>query len=180
MRKGTFEFHKHTRASVLYNIIILWLHDELNVKKITEKLNQIYIFHAIDKRLVYSFLFTLRIAIANYIRNIYSIDPMTYKNANQFIALDESLFTHNQGLQQWVVSFINTETNDFRLKLVDSRDQTTLKNIITKHVLIGNSIVTYSWMGYNFLNNQYSGYNHIMHNHSRGNFGAVLKRKKKI
>ena len=181
LRKGTiFEFHKHTPASVLYNIIILWIHEELNVKKIAEKLNQIYTSRTIDKRVVYSFLINLRIAIANYIRNIYSLDPLAYKNANQFIAVDESLFTHNQGHQQLVVGLINTETNDFRIELVDSRDQTTLKNIITKHVLIGNSIVSDSWSGYNFLNAPNSGYNHIVHNHSRGNFGTGLESTSRI
>ena len=125
LRKGTiFEFHKHTPASVLYKIIELWILDELNVNEIKEQLEAIYSIKNLNSNLIYSFVDNLRRAIVNY------------------IACEESLFTHNQGLRQWVVGLLNTSTNALRIELVGSRDASTLKAIINKHVLNGNVNVT--------------------------------------
>ena len=176
LRKGTiFEKHKNTPVSVLYNIMELWIYDEFNVKKIKAKIEDIYSINNIDQRVIYSFIADLRISIANFIRSTYCIDPLAYKNGNQYISCDESLFTHTAGIQQWVVGLLNTQTKNFRIELVDAREQTTLKTIITKHVLPGNNIVTVSWPGYNFLNDNDSGYIHIVHNHSIGHFGSGIE-----
>lgn len=67
-----------------------------------------------------------------------------------------------------------------RIELVDSRDTLALKEIITKHVLKGNIIVTDSWNGYNFLNSNDSLYTYIVHNHSRGAFGSGLESTSRI
>ena len=86
LRKGTiFEKHKHTPVSVLYNIMELWIYDEFNVKKIKAKIEDIYSINNIDQRVIYSFIADLRIAIDNFIRSTYCIDPLAYKNANQYI-----------------------------------------------------------------------------------------------
>ena len=122
----------------------------------------------------------LRRAIANHIRNIYSLYPLAFKNENQYIAFEESLFTHNQGQQQWVVGLVNTSTNAFRIELEDSRDASNLKAIINKHILNGNVIVTHQWNGYNFLNLNDSEYTHIVHNHSRGSFGMGIASTSRI
>ena len=79
-----------------------------------------------------------------------------------------------------VVGLVNTSTNAFRIELVDSRDASTLKTIINKHVLNGNVIVTHQWNGYNFLNANDSGYTHIVHNHSRGSFVIGIESTSRI
>ena len=66
--------------------------------------------------------------------------------------MDKSLFTHNEGIQKWVIGLLNTETNGIRLEVVTNRNEATLKTIIEKHFGIGNTIYSDSWAGYNFLN----------------------------
>jgi nickel-dependent lactate racemase len=57
LRKDTiFEYHKQTLVSLLYTIMELWIHDELNVKKIKEKLEEIYEINNIDIRFIYVFI----------------------------------------------------------------------------------------------------------------------------
>ena len=56
LRIGTiFEFNNKTHVSLLYNIIILWLHDELNASKISVKLKEIYKLKAINMNFIYNF-----------------------------------------------------------------------------------------------------------------------------
>lgn len=119
---------------------------------IKEKLEEIYSIKNLNSNLIYSFVDNLRRAIANHIGNIFSLVPLTFKNENQYIAYEESLFIHNQGQLQWVVGLVNTSAHSFRIELVESRDSSTLKEIINKHVLNGNVIVMDQWNGYNFLN----------------------------
>lgn len=83
------------------------------------------------------------------------------------MATDECLFTHQDGIQTWVIGLINTESNNIRLEIVTSRDSDTLKNIIHKHVEPGNYIVTDAWPGYNFLEQENNIYIHHGYNHSR-------------
>lgn len=40
-------------------------------------------------------------------KNIYKIDKLAYTNSNKIIAIDESMFTHIENSQQWVVGLIN-------------------------------------------------------------------------
>ena len=103
------------------------------------------------------------------------VDPLAYKNANDSIIIDESLFTHSNGIPQWIIGLINLRTNDIRLELVESRYTEILKTIITKHVITGNIIYTDSWNGYYFLSDFNSGYHHIKYNQSSGQFGLMKK-----
>ena len=45
--------------------------------------------------------------------------PMFEKNKNGIIAIDESLFTHKEGKQVWIVGLINLNTNEIRLEVVE-------------------------------------------------------------
>ena len=146
-------------------------------KKIKSKLEELYNIDNVDIRLIYKFLFINRKAIATYIRNIYIIDRLAFKNANHHISIDESLFTHNNGNQVWVVGLINIDTNSIRLEVVENRNSETMKEIIIKHAGEGNIINSDSWSAYNFLDNSDSGYQHNVYNHSNGIFGLLAESK---
>ena len=73
--------------------------------------------------------------------------------------MDESLFTHINNTQQWVVGImINITTKNIRIEVVNDRTTETLKMIIPKHLGKGNINHTDLWPGYNFLTNSNSGY----------------------
>jgi hypothetical protein len=59
-------------------------------------------------------------------------------NANQVVCVDESLFTHQEGQQTWVVEIINTNNNNILLEIVPNRAEDTLKLIIERIVDKGN------------------------------------------
>jgi len=152
----------------LNKIIRYWIVEGFNVKKIVTKLKEDYEKDNIDPRFIYTFVCKCRKAIATYMRNMYALDRLALANAQQVICVDESLFTHNEGQQQWVLGLINTATNEIRLELIANRDENTLKPIIEKHVGTGNIICSDSWAGYNFLSRANSGYVHEVSNHQIG------------
>ena len=147
----------------MYNIIIFWLNDEFNANKITKKSNELYSLKNVNPLFIYKFLQNCRIIIANYIRTIYQLDPLAYSDAHDLVAVDESLFSHLNEEQLCFVGLINLRTNDIRLKRVENRNSETLKKIIEKHVMNGNS--------YKFLDDANSSYYHIKYNHGSGHFG---------
>jgi transposase-like protein len=176
LRKGTiFEHQNKTPASVLYYILELWINDEFNGAKIKSKLKEKYKLDSMNIQFVYKFLQNCRIIIANYMRTVYTLEPLSNKDANDNVVIDESLFTHEKGNAQWVVGLINLTNNQIRLEIVERRDTNTLQTIIEKHVMTGNNIYTDSWNGYNFLSFNNSGYNHIQYNHSAGHFGVTSR-----
>ena len=158
----------------------LWLGDEKNVQEIKNKLIETYNLDDLNPLFIYKFLDNCRKAIANYIRSIYVLDPLSSTNSFNHIAVDESLFSHNLGRQLWVVGLINCETNEIRLELTEQRNEKLLKTIILKHVQKGNIVNTDGWSGYLFLNNPANGYIHHTYNHARGNFGTGLDSTSRI
>ena len=57
LKKNTlFEYHRNIPASVLYNILKLWLLEEYNVTKITSKLKAFYNLEKVDSRFIYKFI----------------------------------------------------------------------------------------------------------------------------
>ena len=181
LRKNTlFEYHRNIPASVLYNILKLWLLEEYDVTKIASKLKTFYNVEKVDSRFIYKFIHNNRILIANYLRTVYALDPLAYKNKFQHIAIDESLFTHKEGEQVWVVRLINSENNNIRLEIVKNRYSNTLKTIVEKYVGKGNYIISDSWSGYNFLSLPNSGYIHHVYNHGGGQFGLGLDSTSRI
>ena len=61
--------------------------------------------------------------IANYIRAIYVLDPLSSTNSFNHIAVDGCLFSRNLGLQIWAVGLIYFETNEIRLELAEQRNE---------------------------------------------------------
>ena len=153
---------------------------ELNAIQITNKLSEIYSIQNVDKRMIYNFIGNMREIIANYLRSCYSLDPLSKKNAFNHIACDESLFSHINRQQIWVVGLYNNESNELRVEIVPNWDGSTLKSLIEKHVPIGNYIVTDAWNGYSFFDFAASGCVHHTHTHGRNDFGRGVDTTSKI
>ena len=176
IRKDTiFEYNPRTPFSVLFKIMNLWIVDSFNALQIKKKLEEDYNLEKVDSRFIYNFLFNCRRIIASYLRNVYALERLVNTNANQIVCVDESLFTHQEGQQTWVVGIINTTNNNIRLEIVPDRTEVTLKTIIERHVGKGNAVFTDTWAGYNFLGRPNSGYIHNFVNHSNGVFGLTSK-----
>ena len=152
----------------------------MNVTKIANKLADIFFPDKVDKRFIYSFITKCRLAIANYTRIIYQLDCIAPTDSHFHIAVDESLFTHIDGVQHWLIGLLNTGTNDLRIEVATDRREETLKAIIENHIGKGNYIISDAWQGYSFLNAPNSGYEHHIYNHSRGNFGRGIDSTSRI
>ena len=72
--------------------------------------------------------------IVNNIRSLYVLEPLASTNSFNHVAVDESLFSHKLGRQQWVVRLINYESKEILLELVEQRNEQTLKTIIQNHI----------------------------------------------
>ena len=118
--------------------------------------------------------------MSNYMRIIYQLDCIAPTESHFHIAVDESLFTHIDGVQHWLIGLLNTETKDLRIEVVIDRREETLKTIIENHIGKGNYIISDACKGYAFLNAPNSGYEHHIYNHSRGNFGRGIDSTSRI
>ena len=121
-----------------------------------------------------NFLLECRVYIAHYIRYTYCLEPLSHKNRLSHFAIDESLFTHLDGIQIWILGMINNESNAIRLDIINQRDCDILKKLINTHIMPGNYLITDSWSGYSFLDDSEEGYINFSFNHSLGNFGSRL------
>ena len=113
IRKGSiFQFNTKTPLSILYNIMKYSIVDNFNVSKLASKLEEIYNIESLNKKFIYSYIFILRKNKSSILRNLYSIERLASNNANSILCIDESLFTHTDGMQTWVFGIINTDTNE--------------------------------------------------------------------
>ena len=124
-----FKSDNKTPSWVLYNIIKYWLNDELNETKISTKLKEKYNLENISILFIYKFLQNYRIIIANYIRSIFQLDPLSYKDAHQIIVVDETLFNYLTGQPIWIIGLINFTSNEIRMEIENNRARETLKKI---------------------------------------------------
>lgn len=90
--------------------------------------------------------------------NIYKIEEISTKNANEHFIIDESEFTSLNGEQILVCGIINSLNKYYRVEVIT-------RNIIESH----------GWGGYNWLNANNSGYRHKFHAHGSHNFGFGLE-----
>ena len=121
----------------------------------------------------------MREIFVNYLRSCYCFS-LAQKNAYNQIESDESLISHINRQQLWVIGLYNNESYDIRVEVVPNRDGATLKNLIEKHVLIGNYIVIDAQNGYQFIDSPASGYIHHTHVHGRNDFGRGMDTTSKI
>ena len=121
-------------------------------------------------RSIFKFMRYIRKSIACYIKNIYNTIDISTLNGNNNYAIDESLFTHINNENLWVIGIVDTG-NNFRCNISKIRNNIYLKKFIEKYIKKGNNIISDGWPGYSFLNNINSGYTHISYNHGAGNWG---------
>ena len=74
--------------------MIYWIIENKNVMQIKSKLEQEYHKDNINTTIIYPFIKICRKVIATHIKNIYKSDKLAFTNANNIIAVDESMFTH--------------------------------------------------------------------------------------
>ena len=84
--------------------------------------------------------------------------------------MDESLFSHNENGQTWVVGGIDTHLKNLRLDIIRQRNSNNLEIFVNNHFLEGTHFTHDGWQGYNFLNSDIN-YTHEIHNHGAGDFG---------
>ena len=172
LREGTFfSYFPRTSVSDILYIIKLWLFQNNNATEIYKiyrneipniNISLIHISEIIHK---------LREYIAHYLKDIYAIEDISIENGLNRYAIDESNFISDGNITTWVIGIIDIATRKIRLEYVNNRNTDTIKKIINAHIKKGNIIVSDSWGGYAWLNDENSGYIHSTHIHAQGNFG---------
>ena len=94
-----------------------------------------YNINSINIRIIYKALLLIRKSIAEYLKEIY-YNPMTEKNKNEIITIDELLFCHYKDIKKiWVIGLCNTRTKYFRTEVMLDRANETIKKIIKYHII---------------------------------------------
>ena len=86
---------------------------------------------------------------------------------NKIVAIDESLFIHDNNNEQiCVLGGIETEEQIIRLAITKIRNTATLENFVYENFKEGTYFTLDVWAGYNFLDNNIN-YTRETHNHGR-------------
>ena len=113
-----FKINKNIPASVKFKIIDLFFFEELNAKKITDKINVEYKTH-IYNYVVENLLKKLRLIIYSYMQDKYKttmIRGFDALNRTIDLAIDENLLIHNSSHDQiWIIEGIETKSRHVRL-----------------------------------------------------------------
>ena len=114
----------------------------------------------------------IRYCIAEYLKYAYKLvqkggDP----NSNRTVTIDETLITHIDSKQIWIVGAIDTTTKNVRLDVIPERNGHNLKIFVSNHILPGSNLTHDGWQGYNFIDDDDSVWTHETHNHGHGDFG---------
>ena len=92
----------------------------------------------------------------------------------RIVAIDESLFVHNQkGEAIWIIGGIETKERRIRLCISKERNMQAIENFVNQNFLEGTHFTHDGWSGYSFLNNNIN-YTHETHIHGGGEFGYGL------
>ena len=158
----------------IIEILKCFLYLELNAEKALKFLKEDKKI-TISKRTLLKIYQIFRNIIYKYMHLVYETEVIGDANKNEFYSADESLITHHNYKQIWLLGVINNTTKKFRIAGSYNRDSSTLSRFIKKLVTVGNQIVTDSWGGYNWLNSPLSGCQHIKYNHGLGLFGWSLQ-----
>ena len=107
-----------------------------------------------------------------YLYNIYNTENISTNDGHNIYAVDESLFSHKNNDQLWVVGIVCTTNKSlFRCIYTKISNSQYLRRFITKYLLAGNTICSDGLAGYNFMNNDNSPYIHMSFNLGGGNWG---------
>ena len=85
--------------SIIIEIIKLFILDNKNAVEISKAMIGKYNINSINIRIIYKALLLIRKSIAEYLKEIY-YNPMTEKNKNEIITIDELLFCHYKDAQK--------------------------------------------------------------------------------
>ena len=103
---------------------------------------EFYQLDSINMSIIYSVLGNVSKYIAQYLKEVY-MTQLIYSNLGEYVAVDESLFCHNQGHEQiWLIGLINSRNKNLRIEAFKRRDSDILEKIIRHHVRTGNNVVT--------------------------------------
>lgn len=144
-----FNLHKNIPASILLEIINLFLIIKLNAK---QKHNSISskIKKTISYVTIYNILFNIRKVIADYLKHEYWLKQIGGDlTLHKIVAIEESLFF------TWWIRYANMAywtcgywSKTLRLDIVKDRTAETLKTFVYNHIEPGTFIVHYGWPNY--------------------------------
>lgn len=104
----------------------------------------------------------MRLVLAYYIKDCYAFEHIAEENHNESISIEESLLTHENSSQVWVVGMINNITRKIRLEIVEDRTRATMEKIINIHIAKGNNIISDIAACYFWLDEISNGYTYIL------------------
>jgi len=114
----------------------------------------------------------MRKFIVEYLYNICNTENISTNNGHNIYAIDESMFTHHNNEQLWVVGIVcSTNKSLFRCNYTQIRNSDYLQRFIAIYLFAGNTICSDGWEWYNFLNNENIPYYHMTFNLGEGNWG---------
>ena len=91
-------------------------------------------------------------------------------NNQRIVAIDESIFTHEEFGQVWIIGGVDTKLKNIRLDIIRERNANNISLFIYNHFREGTHFTHDGWGGYDFLENDIN-FTHEPHNHSDGFFG---------
>ena len=161
-------------ASVVYEIICLFLIEMKNGKEIETYLKSKY-----EKIPNYStilkILKNIRCSIAEFIKHRYKKTQIGgAPEENKIVAIDESLISHEQNKQIWLVGAIDTSSKSVRIEIIPERNRENLKCFVKNHIIPGTHLTHDQWPAYSFLDDEDSVWTHECHSHGHGDFGLGL------
>ena len=163
-------------ASVAYLIFEYFFIQGLNAPKIK---NLIYDKYKKELNIgkIQKILLIFRKIIHRHMKIKYNhtlIGGFNQEGAPRIVAIDESLFVHNQlGEAIWIIGGIETKERRIRLHISKERNMQVIENFVNQNFLEGTHFTHDGWSGYSFLNNNIN-YTHETHLHGGGEFGHGL------
>ena len=147
---------KKLPCSVIFMILENWLFIGLNANKINKIIEDKYNIN-IKIRSVQYILEYFRKIIYLHMKLKYNtslIGGFDHSGNSKIVAIDESLFIHNENNEAiWVLGGIETKDRKLRVSISKIRDTNALQNFINDNFLEGTHFNHDGWPGYNFLNN---------------------------
>ena len=160
---------------ILMSILKAMIVDKKNGIEIRKIIKNKYNNVNINIKTIFEFMNYIRKETIYYLSHLYETEAISTFNGSESYSIDETLMSHNEGSQIWVVGVIkNSNLNKVRLNLTTTRNSTYLKYFVERYIKRSNKIVSNFCAGYAFLNQSNSGYSHLTFNHYQGQFGEGI------
>ena len=154
---------------IIYNFIVLKLNGQQKNIQIKYKKN-------IDSYIsVLDILNKIRNSIADGLKQMYREGRIGGPpEVNKIVAIDESLFIHDNNTPIWGIGAIEADSRKMRFDVINRRTSENIKTFLLNHVEAGTIIISDGWPGYAFLGGEESFLEHETHSHIAGDFGFGL------